>query len=63
MINVFSQQPKKVIQLDKDGNKINSYMSIKEAQNKLGLSCGTICKVCKGINKTAGGFKWRYAEE
>ena len=36
---------------------------IEEAQNKLGLSCGTICKVCKGINKTAGGFKWRYAEE
>lgn len=63
MKNILSQPPRKVIQLGKDGNMISSYTSIKEAENKLGLSCGNICKVCKGINKTAGGFKWRYADE
>lgn len=33
------------------------------AQEKTGISRSSICQCCKGVTKTAGGFKWEYVTE
>ena len=50
-----------VLQIDKNNNEIIAeFPSIKEASLKTGIASSTICNVCKGKGKTAGGFKWQY---
>ena len=52
-----------VYQYSIDGNLINEYRSIKEAEIKTGVNHSHISKCClfkKGY-KTVGGFIWRYA--
>ena len=36
--------------------------SIREANVKYGFNISNICAVCKGKQKTAYGYHWRYAE-
>lgn len=50
-----------VVQMDKDGNDIRTFDSIKDAESKLGIF--NIQRVCKGERKSAGGFRWRYVAE
>lgn len=50
-------------QLDKDGNVINEFASIKEASILLNIDPSSITKVCVGKRKTAGKFGWRYKED
>lgn len=38
------------------------YRSIREAWRQTGIYHGHICACCKGKNKTAGGYHWKYAE-
>lgn len=47
-----------VNQYDKNGNFIKEWDSIKSAEKKLKVF--NITKVCKGRQKTAGGFIWKY---
>ena len=54
---------KKVIQYDKNMNKIAEYGSIREAERKTGYDNGFISACCKGKYKTAYGYIWRYKEE
>ena len=51
---------KPVIQLDKNNNFVNEYISIIEAQRKTGISNGSIGDCLHKRRKTAGGFKWKY---
>lgn len=55
-------------------NNVNSIPVICEETNEIFASMGeagrekrcddaTICKVCKGVKKTAGGYHWRYATQ
>ena len=53
---------KEVEQLTLDGKHINNFKSCSEAARQLNLDSSTISKVCRGINKTHGGFKFRYIE-
>lgn len=56
---------KKVIQLDKQGNKIAEYSSAKEAAEALHMKKGgnsSILRVCQGKQKTSMGYKWEYGE-
>jgi len=39
------------------------FNSIKDASVKYNIFLGSICKVCKGRQKTAGGYKWAYVIE
>ena len=39
---------------------INTYPSIAEAARTLNLDSSTISKVCRGVNKTHGGFVFKY---
>jgi hypothetical protein len=52
-----------VDQLDKYGNLLNTYPSIKEAARIVGIrhpECITKC--CTGDRMTAGGYRWRYSK-
>lgn len=53
---------KKVIQLDLDGNIINKFDALADAGRYIGVKGKPtgITKVCKGITKTAYGYKWKY---
>lgn len=56
-----NHQSKAVIKLSLDGEVLDEYESMKVAAEKNGLSSHvSIWKVCNGMSKTAGGFKWRY---
>lgn len=59
----LSNHCKKIYQIDKNTNEIiNIFYCAIEAEEKLGICRSTICQVCKGDRKTAGGYKWKYAE-
>ena len=50
-----------IIQYTKDGQYVNTYDSAMEAGRQLGIAQGNISKVCRGQNKTAYGYIWKYA--
>ena len=52
-----------VLQFTKDGAFVAEYPTAKEARRQTGINDTTIGLVCKGKNKTAGGFIWRYKNE
>jgi len=57
----YKHLQKKVAQLDiKTCDIINVYNGLKEASRITGINSGSICKVCKGVKPTAGGYKWEY---
>ena len=47
-------------QFSKDGELIAVYPSAREAARILNLDASTISKVCRGKNKTHGGFVFKY---
>lgn len=49
-----------VYQYDKNGNYLNYYSSIMDAERKTGIYNNNIVKCCKGERKTAGGYIWKY---
>lgn len=51
---------KRVYQFDKQGNFLNEYESVSEAERQTNVHHGNIVRVCKGERKSAGGFKWSY---
>ena len=52
---------KKVNQYDLNGNFIKSYPSTKEVERQLGIQTISISKCCRGLQKTSGGYIWKYA--
>ena len=52
---------KEVLQYSKNGEFINKFKSLTEASNKTNIKNSCISAVCNGKQKTAGGFKWKYA--
>lgn len=53
---------KAVIQYTTKGVFIGEYPSIKEAERVTGIAYQSICSVCQGKRKTAGGYEWCYEE-
>ena len=51
---------KTVLQFDKDMNFIQEFQSVREAARCLNLDSITISKVCRGVNKTHGGYIFKY---
>lgn len=49
-----------VIQYTLDGTKLNTFNSIKEAGEALNISAKGISSACRGVQKTSGGYVWRY---
>ena len=54
-----------VVQLDKKGNFISEFESLREASRRTGIDDGSICRCCnhKPGYKSAGGFVWIYKDE
>ena len=57
-----TSHPRKVLQIYED-NVFILYDSLTEAAEEMGLTRHAISKACLGINKTAGGFKWKFEDE
>ena len=53
---------KPVAQYSLDGKLINTFLSARLAAKALNLDSSTISKVCRGKNKTHGGFIFKYIE-
>lgn len=51
---------KKVVQLDKNKNEINTFESISDASRKTGITITSISYVCNNKRKTAGGYIWHF---
>lgn len=51
-----------VFQLDVEGKVLKMWGSISEASEKTGVDISKICSCCRGGQKTAGGYVWKYAE-
>lgn len=51
---------KPIYQLDVIQNVVNSFISIAEASRITGIRGDSISACCRGIQKTAGGFIWKY---
>lgn len=56
---VVKYKTKKVVQIDKDG-KETIWPSVTKAANSLKIKISDVSRVCKGIGKTCGGYKWKY---
>lgn len=56
---------RKIVQLDKDGNFIREWNCMATAANECNINKVVMCNCCKHKPhcKTAGGFRWMYAEE
>ena len=57
------EKTKKVIQYSKTGKLIKIHESLSAAELDTGARCGNISRACSGVYKTAGGYKWEYAEK
>lgn len=59
------KQKKTVLQFDIDGSFIKEYASAKEAAKQFGNKnvAMQIGECCRGTQKTAHGFKWKFKEE
>jgi hypothetical protein len=60
LIKMGLAHKKSVIQYDLEGNFIQEWDSAQDVKINLKIDKGDIGKCCKGKNKTAGGFKWKY---
>jgi hypothetical protein len=60
--NLIKINKKKVIQFDKENNKINEFESIEKAAKHINLTYHAIIRVLKNKNKTAGGYIWKYMD-
>lgn len=62
--NLYGTRLKKVskpiLQLNSNGELLKEWESGKKAMRELKISDASISQCCKGIRKTAGGFKWEY---
>lgn len=60
---VTKKLQKPILQFDENGNFINEFSGLRDAQRALNLtSSGSISECCNGKRATAFGYIWRYKE-
>jgi hypothetical protein len=52
-----------VTQIDLQGNEINTFVAIRDAERETGIHNSLIVKCCKGQLDTVHGYKFQYVEE
>lgn len=62
MVHKNAIPPRAVAQKDLNGNLIATYVSIREAERKTGITSGEIAQVCKGRYKKTHNFVFTYLE-
>lgn len=58
---VNNKRSKAVVKLTRNMLIVSEYYSMRQASRETGVANSDISNCCSGKNKTAGGFKWRYA--
>ena len=58
--DILVQNPKSVLQFDKEMNLIGEYLSIRDAERRTKVVRSNIIKCCNGKVKSAGGYIWKY---
>ncbi len=53
-------QSKKIKQRSLEGTLVSKFPSVKEAALSINVTASVIVDVCKGRQKTSGGFRWEY---
>ena len=53
---------KAVFQMDDNGNTIKEFISVAAASEETGVNAKSIRDAAGGIQKTAGGYRWKYKE-
>ena len=61
--NRIEKYSKPILQFDLEGNLVNEFPSIKEAERQTGFKNPNICNCLKGKRKTCGGFIWKYKKK
>jgi len=59
---VMKNPPKKVDQYLKDGTWVQTFPSVRAAARAVGIHSYHISNCCAGKQRTAGGYRWRYAD-
>ncbi len=54
---------REVLQYTLDGIFIKEWECMSDAWKSLGIDSGSITKACKGIQKSAGGYIWKYKNQ
>lgn len=49
-----------VVQIDDEGNEVQTFFSVGAAARGTGIKRASIARCCKGKAKTAGGYRWSY---
>lgn len=57
-----AKEKKAVVQFTREGEFVAFWPSVSSAAQANGLTTGQICKCCKGVLQTTGGFSWKYKE-
>ena len=60
---INGKKSKTVLQFTLEDILIKEYPSTKQVERELGFSQSNICDCCNGKQKTAYGYKWKYAKE
>lgn len=55
--------PHSIQQFDKEGNLINTFNALFEIEQLFGYDRSHIAKVCRGKQKTAYGYVWKYVDD
>jgi group I intron endonuclease len=53
---------KPIYQLDIDYNVVNTFISMAEASRITGIRADSISACCRGVQKSSGGYIWKYKE-
>lgn len=53
---------KAVVQYDLEGNVINSFISVRDAERRTGIDNSNIIACCKFRKRMAGGYIWKYKQ-
>jgi hypothetical protein len=59
-LQIGQDKSKPVIQYSLAGHKLSEYQSMKQANDVTGINFKSISNCCRGVAKTAFGFKWTY---
>lgn len=60
---IIPNRSKAINQYDLQGNFLATFQSAAEAARVIGGSAGKIAAAARGVQKTSGGYKWRWCDE
>ena len=59
---INGKKSKTVLQFDLNDNLVKEYPSIRQAERETGFAIQNVINCCKGKQKTAYNYKWKYKE-